>query len=144
MSRPATTPSALAAGAFALLLCQSAPSAAEPEPKVDCTNPTSTVEMNSCADRDFATADAALNATYRMALKRIHSLASDPPFDAARFEAALRRSQRAWIAFRDAECKDHVPMFWGGGTGTTVAVLGCMIVMTKSRTRELEDAYSER
>lgn len=144
MSRPATTASTLAASTLTLLLCQVTPTAAEPEPKVDCTNPTSTVEMNICADRDFATADAALNAAYQKALKRIPSHASDPPFDAARFEAALRRSQRAWIAFRDAECKDHVPMFWGGGTGTTVAVLGCMIDMTKSRTRELEDAYAER
>ena len=114
------------------------------EPEVDCNNALSTVEMNFCADRDFAAADAALNAAYQKALQGIPHFAMDPPFDAPRWEKALRQSQRAWVAFRDAECKDHVAMFWTGGSGTTVAVLGCMTDKTKERTREIEEAYSER
>jgi uncharacterized protein YecT (DUF1311 family) len=120
-----------------------APSAIAGE-AIDCSNPTSTVEMNECADRELAAADAKLNAAYDKALKSLKDLASDPPFDAKAWEEALRKSQRAWIAFRDAECKDHVPMFWSGGTGTTSAVLGCLSRKTKERTEELEESYASQ
>jgi len=116
--------------------------AAADGPTVDCNNATSTVEMNVCSERDYQKADAALNAAYQRALARIPAMAADDkPFDAKSWERALRQSQRAWIAFRDAECKDHVPMFWTGGTGTTVAVYGCLIDKTKARTRELVENY---
>lgn len=128
-----------------LILALAAPGAAraDPEPKIDCQNATSTVEMNFCADKEFAIADEALNAAYRKALKRVPAVAVDEMtrFNATSWEKALRNSQRAWVAFRDAECRDHVPMFWTGGTGTTVAVLGCMIEKTRARTKELQENY---
>ena len=68
---------------------------------------------------------------------------SEPPYDAKSWEAALRASQRAWIAFRDAECNDHVAMFWTGGTGATVDIIGCKTEMTKARTKDLKERYSE-
>lgn len=127
----------------ALLLAMTAPPclADDPADKIDCTNPTSTVEMNYCAGKEFEKADAALNAIYAKALAEIPKLAVEKPFDAQSWEAALRASQRAWVAFRDAECDGHVPMFWGGGTGTTVDVLGCKTALTQARTQELKDRY---
>lgn len=124
-------------------LASAAPAVAEPGRKIDCDNASSTVEMNFCADRDFAAADKALNAAYQRALKKVPKLAVEEMerFNASTWEKALRASQRAWVAFRDAECQEHVPMFWGGGTGTTVAVIGCMIEKTKARTTELAESY---
>jgi len=122
-------------------LLASGPLRAEGE-KIDCDNAMSTYEMNECAGRDFAAADEKLNATYKKALAAIPDMAvDDPKFDAKSWEEALRVSQRAWVTFRDAECEGHVPMFWTGGTGTTVAVTGCKTELTKSRTKSLKESY---
>ncbi|MBL8565685.1 MAG: DUF1311 domain-containing protein [Hyphomicrobiaceae bacterium] len=131
---------------LALLGALAVPAASEPEPRIDCENAMSTYEMNVCAERDFKAADDALNAAYRDALKKVPGLAIGEieQFNAAAWEKALRQSQRAWLAFRDAECRDHIPMFWSGGTGTTVAVLGCMIEKTKARTKELIENYETK
>lgn len=115
---------------------------ADAQPKVDCSNAISTYEMNECAGRDFEQADGELNRVYKEALKSIPEMAvEEPRFNARNWEAALRASQRAWIAFRDAECEEHVPMFWTGGTGTTADVIGCKTEKTEARTKELKQRY---
>lgn len=126
-----------------LLVLLAAPALAEPEPKIDCANASSTVEMNYCADQDYEAADKALNAAYQKALKALPEMAvaDSERFNAKAWEKVLRASQRAWIAYRDAECQEHVPMFWGGGTGTTAAVIGCLTELTKARTKELKESY---
>ncbi|MGL4396053.1 MAG: lysozyme inhibitor LprI family protein, partial [Hyphomicrobium sp.] len=97
--------------------------------------------MNACADKEFVAADADLNRAYKAALADIPEMASEPPYDAKNWEQALRKSQRAWVAFRDAECNDHVAMFWSGGTGATAEIIGCMTDKTKARTKELKERY---
>ncbi len=125
----------------ALTVLFAAPATAQAPSKVDCENALSTVEMNFCALRDFEKADADLNAAYKSALGDIPEMATDAPFDAKSWAEALRKSQRAWLAYRDAECKDHVPMHWSGGTGTNADVLGCMETLTQARTKQLRDRY---
>jgi uncharacterized protein YecT (DUF1311 family) len=106
---------------------------------VDCSNAMSTYEINFCADKDLAKADAALNAIYQKALAKIAESDQEKPYDAKSWEAALRESQRAWVAFRDADCKGLVPMAWAGGSGTSMEVLGCMTAKTDARTKELKE-----
>ncbi len=65
----------------------------------------------------------------------------EKPYDAKSFEAAMRAAQRAWIAYRDADCKDLTAQEWSGGTGTTSAVLGCMTEKTMQRTKDLKERY---
>jgi uncharacterized protein YecT (DUF1311 family) len=116
--------------------------AAEPAAPADCTEALSTVEMNDCAGAEFEKADGELNRVYAKALAAVPELATDdPPFDAKTWEEALRASQRAWVAFRDAECEGHVAKFWGGGTGATVDIIGCKTEKTEQRTRELKQRY---
>lgn len=105
---------------------------------LDCSNASNTHEMNQCADRDFQAADAKLNRVYQSTLAAMRESEQSPPYDAKSWENALRAAQRAWVAYRDAECKDLVPMEWTGGTGTTVAVLGCMTEKTEQRIKDLE------
>lgn len=117
-------------------------SAGEPPPPADCTEAMSTVEMNACAGAEFEKADAELNRVYKEAIASIPEMATDEqPFDKASWEEALRASQRAWIAFRDAECEGHVEKFWGGGTGGTVDIIGCKTEKTEQRTKELKQRY---
>lgn len=125
---------------LAALLAASGPAAAM-DP-IDCTQALSTVEMNTCAVAEFEKADKELNEVYARALKAIPDMAGDDPqFNAAAWEAALRVSQRAWIAFRDAECQDHIAMFWSGGSGGTVDVIGCKTEKTEARIQDLKTRY---
>ncbi len=118
---------------------------ADDPPQVECAQALSTAEMNQCASAEFAKADAELNTAYQTALKAIPAMAADdPPWDAKSWENALRNSQRAWVAFRDAECDNHVAMFWTNGSGATVDILGCKTAKTDARTRELKDRYEDR
>lgn len=111
--------------------------------KIDCENASATAELNWCAEQEFDAADAELNKVYAEALKSIPEMASEPPYDANAWEGALRASQRAWLAYRDAECDAHVPMFWSGGSGATAEIIGCRTTMTKARTKEIQEHYME-
>ena len=134
----------LASGAALLgVLLAFAPAAADdPALPADCTEALSTVDMNNCAGAEFEKADAELNRVYKEAIASIPEMATgEQPFDKASWEAALRASQRAWIAFRDAECEDHVEKFWGGGSGRTVDIIGCKTEKTEQRTKEIKQRY---
>jgi uncharacterized protein YecT (DUF1311 family) len=100
-----------------------------------------TYELNYCAEQEFQKADSHLNDVYRRVLSRIPEIAGEKPYDAKSFEDALRASQRAWLAFRDADCKDLVPMTNQGGTATTADVLGCLTKSTIDRADELSARY---
>ena len=55
-------------------------------------------EINRCADKAYAEADAKLNVIYRQITSRLRSEEFQKTLK------ALITAQRAWIAFRDAEC----------------------------------------
>lgn len=135
--RPIVIPAVLVTA----LLLHVAPLNAADDTPIDCANAVSTYELNACADKDFVAADAELNRVYAAALNAVPEMATDPPYDAKSWEQALRASQRAWVAFRDAECQNHVAMFWSGGTGATADITGCMEEKTKARTKELQERY---
>lgn len=125
-----------------ILITGAVPASAQESAPADCSEALSTVEMNKCADAEFEKADAELNRVYAKALAAVPGMATDDtPFDAKSWEATLRASQRAWLAFRDAECEEHVAKFWGGGTGATVDILGCKTEKTEQRTKELKQRY---
>jgi uncharacterized protein YecT (DUF1311 family) len=108
---------------------------------LNCDTAMTTPELNACAGRALDAADAKLNDAYKKALAFVKSTGNDKPHDPASWEKALRASQKSWIAYRDADCGGLVPMSWGGGTGTTSAVLYCKTVKTETRTNELIAIY---
>ncbi len=112
---------------------------------IDCNDAGNTAEMNECADRAYQKADKALNAAYKQTLEYIRAHGGDEkPYDAASWEKALKDAQRAWIAYRDAECKELVAIEWTGGSGTSAAVTGCMTELTEQRTKMLKGRYASR
>ena len=127
--------------AVLLSLAACAARADDAAPAIDCSKAMATVELNFCAEKELDKADAALNAVYKQVLAFITKNGSDKPYDSKSWEAALRDSQRAWVAFRDADCNGLIPMSWTGGTATSGAVLGCMSEKSKVRTKELESLY---
>ncbi|MCU1752900.1 lysozyme inhibitor LprI family protein [Pseudomonas sp. 6D_7.1_Bac1] len=62
----------------------------------DCANAADQRTMNECAAKDFKNADTQLNALYKQINERLK--------DNAESKQRLVGAQRAWVAFRDAEC----------------------------------------
>lgn len=89
---------------------------------------TNTIEQQACAAEAYKAADAELNRYYRKAVERTA--------DDRDTLALLRRSEAAWISYRDAECT-AVGSTWGLGTGRAVAETTCRTDLTRRRTHDI-------
>lgn len=96
---------------------------------LDCDNAPDQATMKLCADTALKATDKRLNMIYRAITRR---LADDP-------EATKRlvTTQRAWIAFRDAECSFRSSGSFGG-SAQPLAYSTCLDGMTRSRLDELK------
>jgi uncharacterized protein YecT (DUF1311 family) len=93
----------------------------------------STAGMIDCIGTEWQAQDARLNRAYQLALKRL---------ELPRQKAALQKAQRAWIAFRDAECASLYDQDWG--TISRIEAAGCRLDRTARRADELEDFRQAR
>jgi uncharacterized protein YecT (DUF1311 family) len=110
-----------------------APAAAQ---EVDCSQAMAQQELNICAEQDWQEADKELNATYGEVMAEAKAMDRDLPDYLRGAETALREAQRAWVAFRDANCAvAGFPM--RGGSAEPLLVYGCLRQMTLDRTDEL-------
>lgn len=98
----------------------------------DCKNAMTTVDMNACAALDAKAVEATLNTRYQAAMKSPAVLA-DPAV-----KKALLAAQRAWITFREADCKAVYAM-WSGGTIRNVMFSSCMRKRAEQRIKELDE-----
>lgn len=91
----------------------------------DCMDKaTAQVEMDACAVKAFKASDAELNKLYRQIEHRL----SDS--DAARKQ--LVAAQRAWVAFRDAECAFASSAVEGGSVYPMISTM-CLDDLTRKR-----------
>jgi uncharacterized protein YecT (DUF1311 family) len=94
---------------------------------IDCNHAMTQMDMNLCADNDYQAADKKLNAAYRKAMAGEDTHGRD----------LLRQSERAWIAYRDAECA-YVANASEGGSIQPMEYSVCLTELTKARTKELK------
>ncbi|MCX5520917.1 lysozyme inhibitor LprI family protein [Kaistia defluvii] len=97
---------------------------------MDCDNAPDQATMHVCADMALKATDKQLNITYQAITRR---LADNP--DTAKL---LVKSQRAWMAFRDAECAFRTSGVSGGSAYPTV-LLTCIDGMTRTRLDTLKE-----
>jgi uncharacterized protein YecT (DUF1311 family) len=108
------------------------------QPEVNCTDPQDQTSMNICAHRRYREADVQLNRVWPMTLRRAQQLDRDSAGStpAGEAERRLRAAQRAWIAFRDAQC-EVAGLEALGGSMEQLLVGSCLADMTDRRTEEL-------
>jgi uncharacterized protein YecT (DUF1311 family) len=99
---------------------------------VDCDNAASTVDINECAARDQKAVEVKLNTAYQAALKSLGD------GEGAATKKALVLAQRAWIKFREADCKALYEL-WSGGTMRDMVFLNCMRRRAEQRIKELDE-----
>lgn len=101
----------------------------------------STLGMAMCASAEAQVWDKFLNAEYQalMAFSKVMDVDEAVYFpEFAKREESLRAAQRAWIAYRDAECGLAYAL-WGSGSMRNIAGSDCIMQMTAQRTIELLD-----
>ncbi len=101
-----------------------------------CLDKTSTdMGMKQCSGDADADADTLLNKTYAAAVARLKT-AKDGGDDAKETLRRLMASERAWIAYRDAEC-DFEGTSMLGGTGEGLVIVDCQYMMTAARVKAI-------
>jgi len=95
----------------------------------NCKNPQAQSELNICSGLEYQRADKQLNQVYN----QVRAQFSPTP------RQQLILAQRAWISFRDANCKFAASQFEGGTMAPFMANT-CLEKLTKKRTSEL-DSY---
>lgn len=125
-----------------LLAAQAGAAAAD---EVDCANAMTQYDMNYCAGREFAAADAELNRVWREVITS--EAAEDRRYNREDREggrqrdgeAQLRAAQRAWVTFRDGQCAyESYENF--GGTMEPLVYNSCRAELTRQRTAQLSPA----
>lgn len=96
---------------------------------VDCQNAMATPDINECASIEQKKVEDKLNKVYQRVIKTIGE---------ADTRKALVDAQRAWVKFREADCK-AVYELYKGGTIRTVMFIGCMQQHAEARIKNLED-----
>lgn len=121
------------------VLLVEAPVSAQDKPEDDCENATTQMEMTYCAEQDFAEADEQLNAQYKLTRDAMKNWDSETEgLNLGSAADALLASQRAWLAFRDAQCAFHGYQA-RGGTMEPMLIYGCQAELSRQRTRQLKE-----
>ncbi len=127
-------------GLIGLLLVAQAPH----DPRCDSVV---TVDLIACAKAEYDRADAALNAQWKSALAQTKGSDAGSGEDRAAngglsYGQSLLAAQRAWLAYRDAECALQV---YGNAGGHELPIyrLGCLTELTEQRTKQLHDDFTE-
>jgi uncharacterized protein YecT (DUF1311 family) len=110
---------------------------AQLETPVSCVNPTSTLEINECAMREYKVRDRELNEAYRALTASLKPDGAGDTTDYAAVKTQLVATQKAWVSFRDADC-NALRKYYEQGTMRTAMHLGCLIERTVQRTKELK------
>jgi len=110
------------------------------DPPLNCKDPETQYAMNMCAGRDFERTDAAMNRQWAktkaaMAARDIRLKGIKPDRDPS-YVDALVAAQRAWLTFRDTQCRlEGYSM--RGGSAQSLEISGCKTRLTIDRTQQL-------
>jgi len=96
---------------------------------VDCANASDQATMNQCAGQEFKSTDKELNVVYQQIIGRL----KDNPDR----KKLLVGAQRAWIGFRDTECKFSASGVEGGSVYPLI-YNNCLTAVTKARIEALK------
>ena len=95
-------------------------------------------DMNQRAVNDWGRADAAMNAQYRITMTAMKRMDGDPaPGPGPGYAATMLASQRAWLAYRDADCLVEGYGMRGGSAEGAERTF-CMARLTRARTAWLK------
>lgn len=122
---------------FLLVGSVAATAAFAQDKKVNCADPQTQMEMTQCAGEDYDKADKDLNVEYQKLRKLLGERDKAADENGKGSVDALVAAQRAWVAYRDANC--NLAGFQArGGSMEPQLVASCLAQMSRDRTQELK------
>ncbi|MFP7570808.1 lysozyme inhibitor LprI family protein [Marivita sp. S2033] len=97
-----------------------------------------TIGISECIQAETVEWDAVLNEEYKATQSALADMDRQGVIAGMVRTDALRDAQRAWIAFRDADCGARYAI-WQDGTLRTIVGANCHLTMTAQRALELRD-----
>jgi uncharacterized protein YecT (DUF1311 family) len=105
-----------------------------------CDNQVTTLDMNICANLAFKEVDGELNKLWNQlvteAKRTDHEFGSDYEGRPST-EVSLRKAQRAWIQFRDAQCTFEMSEAGGSPLALAMTFNSCLARLTDERIVQL-------
>ncbi len=95
-------------------------------------------QHTSCVAKELKKAKIDLDYAYQRSLDAIKADRDRSEADKASRRTNLIGAQKAWIAYKEAQCNGVVADRWAGGSGMAQAVLSCELAHARIRTKELE------
>lgn len=105
-----------------------------------CDSDDSGAGFGNCVSAVRDSVDAVLNSVYREALASAERGAGESPW-LEDLPDVLRRSQRAWVALKEAECFEALQRMSAPGNGAGVNTAQCEIAKSRVRIAELRQYY---
>lgn len=137
---------------FALsLLIFSTPALAQTQPVGNpCNDPPSQLQMNRCAAFEHRQADDHLNKVYAKAIEYMTNdqVRAEKRGDQRQIEYettaidSLGQAQRAWLTYRDIQCKAAGQQYEGGSIRPMIESR-CLTTLTEHRIAELKTVYED-
>ncbi len=121
-----------------LLALHAAPALAD-----DCRNAATQPDANTCSANNAINDDAQLNLAYRMVVRFFENNsktdAGDPALQATDNAELrdLKAAEKAWIAYRDAECNFEAEGYAGGSIQPMIET-NCQAALTVQQTKRLK------
>jgi uncharacterized protein YecT (DUF1311 family) len=109
----------------------------------DC-NDGPNIAMTECIWDRYEIADKELNTVWKQVMATFDNADYLPAEQAAEWKAKLLAAQRAWITFKDEDCRGAVAFEWYGGSGESAAIGACLYTHTKARADDLRGRYLNR
>lgn len=106
----------------------------------DCGDKPSQTAMTMCQSEAAERADAEMNRTWERVYAQMQQTDRSTPAaerPSPGFAPALLASQRAWLKYRDAECRIE-SYEWAGGSMQPFTYNQCLGKLTADRTRQLQ------
>ena len=124
-----------------IILSLMAAAATQSEPGWNCADPVAQQEMNYCASQEFHDADAELNKRWKITVEQMkqndRNEQNGDDGRAGHYDTLLE-AQRAWLKYRDGQCRNEGYKFRGGSMEPFIVAL-CRTRLTVQRTQELRE-----
>jgi uncharacterized protein YecT (DUF1311 family) len=96
--------------------------------QAECSNAPTQIAMDECIGKNLKAADQKLNETYRALLAKVSKDGAEQ----------LRRAQRAWVGWRDAQCEFDNMSTRGGSIHSSMVAM-CVEHFTREQTKHLDE-----
>lgn len=108
---------------------------------VDCNFSTqNNAVFETCLAKEVKKAEIDMAYVYQRALEAIEASHGRSDAERSFLRAELVSAQKAWIAYKQAQCNGVVSGQWSGGSGLPQAVFSCELEHLQVRIKELQDS----